>query len=142
MDEPQEGIRASDAEREQAVTQLKRHLAEGRLRWEEFSERMDRAYQARTRGELRAVLADLPQVDTATGAAGAEPPRPWWRRIWWAPALTSAALLLAVVLLGAAFGHAVGDHHRGLWPFPLFPLWPLLLWWLLWAGPARRWRRW
>jgi len=55
-------VRASDAEREQAVSLLRQHVASGRLTLEEFSERIDAAYEARTVDELTALSADLPAV--------------------------------------------------------------------------------
>ena len=51
----------SDAEREQSVVELRRHLADGRLTVEEFSGRVDAAYSARTRGELGRVMSQLPE---------------------------------------------------------------------------------
>jgi hypothetical protein len=54
-------VRASDAEREQAARSLGAHLASGRLTLEEFSERVERAYQAATIDELNALAADLPK---------------------------------------------------------------------------------
>jgi Domain of unknown function (DUF1707) len=53
-------VRASDAEREQTVALLRGHVVEGRLTLEEFSERLDSAYVARTREELEALTHDLP----------------------------------------------------------------------------------
>jgi hypothetical protein len=56
-------IRASDDDRERAVTLLREHHAAGRLTVEEFNERIDQAYAARTVGELDELLADLPAID-------------------------------------------------------------------------------
>jgi hypothetical protein len=42
---------------------LREHHAAGRLTAEEFHERMDRALEARTLGELDELLADLPAID-------------------------------------------------------------------------------
>jgi len=53
-------VRASDAEREQTVALLRGHVVEGRLTLEEFSQRLDSAYTARTREELEALTHDLP----------------------------------------------------------------------------------
>jgi hypothetical protein len=53
-------LRASDAERESIVTQLREHGAAGRLDVEELEQRVGAAYSARTHGELGALLADLP----------------------------------------------------------------------------------
>jgi hypothetical protein len=53
-------MRASDADRERTATLLREHHAEGRLTGEEFHERLDAAYAAKTLGDLDALLADLP----------------------------------------------------------------------------------
>jgi hypothetical protein len=55
-------VRVSDLEREQAVQDLREHFADGRLSDDELSERSEQAYEARTNAELRALLADLPQL--------------------------------------------------------------------------------
>jgi hypothetical protein len=53
-------VRASDADREAAVATLREHLSSGRLTLDEFAERVDEAYAARTSGELERVSRDLP----------------------------------------------------------------------------------
>ena len=53
-------VRASDADRERIVEQLRRHAAEGRLTMDEFEERMSAAYEARTYGALAELTRDLP----------------------------------------------------------------------------------
>jgi hypothetical protein len=58
-------LRASDAERERTVAELREHALAGRLTVEELDERCERAYAARTRSELRALLADLPKARVA-----------------------------------------------------------------------------
>jgi hypothetical protein len=57
-------VRASDVERERTVDQLRQHLASGRLTLEEFSERIDAAYEARTVDQLVALSTDLPVAPT------------------------------------------------------------------------------
>jgi hypothetical protein len=57
-------MRASDADRERLVEQLREHHAAGRLTLEEFDDRMAKAYSSRTYGELRTLTRDLP-VDLA-----------------------------------------------------------------------------
>jgi hypothetical protein len=54
-------VRVSDAEREGIVAQLGVATAEGRLTLDEFSERTQHAYAARTWGELVGLVADLPK---------------------------------------------------------------------------------
>ncbi len=55
-------LRASDAERERTVQVLREHALAGRLTVEELEERCERAYGARIRGELDALLGDLPRA--------------------------------------------------------------------------------
>jgi DUF1707 SHOCT-like domain len=56
-------IRASDEDRERVVSLLREHHAAGRLTAEEFNERLDKAYAAKTVGELDELMADLPAMD-------------------------------------------------------------------------------
>ncbi|MEU6395111.1 DUF1707 and DUF4190 domain-containing protein [Streptomyces sp. NPDC046939] len=52
---------AAHTDRERAVDVLRAGFAEGRLPQEEYEKRVERAYQARTVGELHVLVADLPQ---------------------------------------------------------------------------------
>jgi hypothetical protein len=54
-------MRASQEERERVVDLLRRHAGEGRLDLDELEQRLEAAFGARTRGELAALLADLPR---------------------------------------------------------------------------------
>jgi Domain of unknown function (DUF1707) len=71
-------IRASDAEREQAVALLQAHAVDGRLTLEEFAVRIDEAYAARTRDELDVLRRDLPETP---GSGAAVPKRKATRRL-------------------------------------------------------------
>jgi Domain of unknown function (DUF1707) len=62
-------IRVSDADRERVTARLRDHFAEGRLTREELDERVSAALNAKTVGDLRRVMADLP-------GPGLEPARP------------------------------------------------------------------
>jgi DNA-binding PadR family transcriptional regulator len=53
-------IWASDADRERAVASLRDHFAAGRLTRAELDERLTVALSARTAGDLRRLMADLP----------------------------------------------------------------------------------
>jgi Domain of unknown function (DUF1707) len=53
-------LRVSDAEREHVVGLLQKAIGQGLLSLDEFTARTDTALAARTRGELNAVLIDLP----------------------------------------------------------------------------------
>ncbi|WP_151476533.1 DUF1707 SHOCT-like domain-containing protein [Streptomyces albicerus] len=62
-------LRASDADREKVAEVLRDALAEGRLDMEEFEERLEATYKARTYKELAPITRDLP-------AAGVTAPAP------------------------------------------------------------------
>ncbi|GAA2003281.1 DUF1707 domain-containing protein [Nakamurella flavida] len=66
-----DGLRVGDREREQAVTVLHDAVGGGYLDLAEFEERSRTVYAARTRGDLRSALADLP-----AGARLFPPPPP------------------------------------------------------------------
>ena len=51
-------IRASDHDRQQVVDRLRSAVADGRLTVDEYVERMGRAYQAVTYGDLAPLYAD------------------------------------------------------------------------------------
>jgi Domain of unknown function (DUF1707) len=72
------GTRASDADRDRIAAALGDHLTVGRLTPEEFNERLDRAYAAKTLGELDDLMADLPRTDLSQlpGRPGGYPPLP------------------------------------------------------------------
>ena len=66
-------MRASDAERERTVACLRRAYAAGRLKLGELERRVERAYAATWRSELRALTRDLPfelPVDRRRVASG------------------------------------------------------------------------
>ncbi|MER7212397.1 DUF1707 domain-containing protein [Streptosporangium sp. NPDC000239] len=52
-------LRASDSNREQVSALLGEALSTGQLAYEEYSERLDRLYQAKTVGELEVLTSDL-----------------------------------------------------------------------------------
>ena len=54
-------IRVSDADRDRVTARLRDHFAEGRLTPDELDERVTAALNARTFGDLRRVMADLPE---------------------------------------------------------------------------------
>ena len=85
-------MRAASADRERAVDVLKAGFAEGRLTQDEYNERMNRAYAARTYAELSALTADLP--------AGAMPTA--WPVTVYQPPVTTNSLARASLVLGVA----------------------------------------
>jgi hypothetical protein len=97
--------RASDAEREAVIARLRDAAGEGRLTVEELAERIDAAYEARTRAELEPLTADLPapaeRAAFAPAAAPAAGPV--------APARKASPLL---------FGIMGGGDRKGRWRVP------------------------
>jgi hypothetical protein len=79
-------MRASDDDRQQVVDRLRGALADGRLTMDEYLDRMGRAYQAVTYGDLTPLCADLPATAAAAATAGWEAP----------PAATGTAMGAAV----------------------------------------------
>jgi len=101
-------VRASDAERDAVVGRLNQAVGEGRLTMDEFSQRLELAYAARTRGDLDALLRDLP----ADGGDAV-------------PATTSTTSSTAVVSRGSQgndthwnISPIGGIRHRGRWRVP------------------------
>ncbi|HUC56309.1 MAG TPA: DUF1707 domain-containing protein [Streptosporangiaceae bacterium] len=56
-------VRASDQDRDRTAQLLSAHHAAGRLDPEEFAERLDRVYTAKTVDDLDELTADLPAID-------------------------------------------------------------------------------
>lgn len=124
---------AGDADRDRAVDVLRAGFAEGRLTQEEFTERVARAYESRTYGELGELVADLPAGPIPAHAQLAfRGPAPTRRDEGvLAPSLTGLALTAVVVFVLAAFvtGVAVLLHAHGqpgMVPFPHAHLQPFV----------------
>lgn len=97
---------ASDEDREQAVRELTEHHVQGRLSSDEFSQRSELAYGARTSGELDVLLSDLPGRPTGAmvvweGLRSLRPtgPRPGFAFVGFWP--RTAALWADFIALGA-----------------------------------------
>jgi DUF1707 SHOCT-like domain len=72
-------IRVSDADRERVTARLRDHYAEGRLTDSELDERVSAALNAKTFGDLRQLMVDLP------GPAPVPPQQPPPRQQWGGP---------------------------------------------------------
>jgi uncharacterized membrane protein len=119
-------LRISDADREAAVNLLSEQYAVGRLSREEFDERSDAVWSAKTQGDLAPIFADLPVGTSARPGwssrrfpAGA-PHRPRWWPIPLAPALVALVVLtvlthLPLVLLFVVLFLCFGRWHRAGW---------------------------
>lgn len=115
-------MRASDSDRDAVVSDLSEHFQAGRLTAGEFGERTGQALAARTWGELRDLLADLPTTRPAPQAPAARSfsgqPRPLSGRF--------APPLIAVLAgIGITTAMLVNVAH-GRWGF-IWLLLPVLL---------------
>jgi len=117
-------VRASDAERDDVLEQLRRAHVEGRLDHDELSDRAGSALRSRTVGELAALTADLPPVVRPPGP-GSSPPvgrvpgpssalAPAAARRGWTPTQLGLAVVAAVFLTVGVL--AVTDGHLSIWP--------------------------
>ena len=132
-------LRMSDAEREEAATELGEHFAQGRLTSDEYAERLDRIWAARTYGQLGPIFRDLPGRYGPPAPArdsAARRPTSWsggmspWRRGLPTPLFVVLAVLvvltmvthLPLILVGLVVAYFVFGRRRG-------------------AARARRWSR-
>lgn len=111
-------LRASDADRERIAERLRNGHAEGRLDTAEFQERLERCYEAKTFGQLDALVRDLPRQDELEKRRSLQPAQAW--RLG-----TLVPILLALILVSAAVGH------------PVFLVWFLFIF-LFWRMSRRR----
>jgi hypothetical protein len=63
----QPSLRVGDAEREAVAAELREHYAHGRLSAEEFNQRLDATFAAKTQHDLSQITADLPHARTYGG---------------------------------------------------------------------------
>ena len=103
-------IRISDADRESVTARLREHFAEGRLTSGELDDRITAALSAKTYGDLRAVMSDLPEPAAAAPAPPVWPAQSWGNRRLAVFPRGPRFLPLAIVLLIAA----IAIPHVGL----------------------------
>jgi len=112
-------LRASDEERERTAAALRRHYAAGRIHADELEERVDRAYRAKTRGDLDALVMDLPYD---RGGRAIKRMREANRAAWRAHATSYVAVNGGLVGIWAATGGG-----------EFWPGWPMA-WWGMFLG--------
>ena len=94
-------IRVGTEERERAMAALSKHFSAGRLSLAEFEDRSHLVVQARNRGDLTAVLSDLPadEVAVAADAAGDSGAAVAWSTGWdWRAAVVGVMPFVALAL--------------------------------------------
>jgi hypothetical protein len=77
-----EQMRIGDAERDAVTTALHEHFAQGRLDRDELDERLEAALAAKTAGDLRPILHDLPHLPELPGVREVVHPSGALARSW------------------------------------------------------------
>ena len=135
---PRADLRVGDSDRKAVVDELQRHYVEGRLTSEELGERVNQALAARTFGDLRDLLADLPAISDALAVSDSTAPQADHHH-WHGYELTSpfglVMLLIGVIVI---LGFVLLSTSRVGFFFP----WPLLIWGFFFIGGRPRHRRW
>lgn len=106
------GVRASDMDRERVATLLQSNYSEGRLTLEEFQERLDKAYAAKTMGDLGALTADLPVQAQPQRRSRADQ---WKRR-------RDQVLTYVVIMAFLVAIWAISGREGSFWP-----IWPIVV---------------
>ena len=101
-------LRASHADREQAIATIRAAFIQGRLTRDEFDLRADRALRSRTYAELAALTADLPAGRTAPPGHGPPQADTRLRRRW---ARRVAGSLAVIAVTAAAISVATLSHR-------------------------------
>ncbi|WP_199549539.1 DUF1707 domain-containing protein [Streptomyces sp. N35] len=104
-------LRASDADRERVAEVLRDALAEGRLDMEEFEERLDSVYKARTYGDLEPLTRDLPGAGQAVAPVPFAPAQPAGGPDWPARIGGEATSRGGVAIMA-------GFQRKGMWTAP------------------------
>lgn len=120
-----ENLRASDADRDHVAERLREHYAAGRLTPEELDERLSATVSARTYGDLRAQLTDLPEPELAAGPPmmpQQQPPAPWGGRPVYMYRRGPRLLpLMLLILFAGLLLHGGGFAAAAFVPFMLLP---------------------
>lgn len=97
MSAPDPGVRIADSDRERAMADLAMHYADGRLDHEEYDERLDAIWTARTRADLAVLFSDLPRPQVTYPPVRAPEQRSGRRKR--VPLLPVLALLIVLSIL-------------------------------------------
>lgn len=114
-------LRASDADRERVATLLRENYTEGRLTLEEFQERLEQAYAAKTFGELGLLTRDLPAPLPSPQPFAPSAPRPR------APWMRNEVISFVTVSLFFIVLWALTGIHHAFWPVWIIVPWGFAL---------------
>jgi len=116
-------MRAGDEDRDQTVTLIREAFAAGRLTNDEFQQRMTKAHESKTFGELAALVSDLPDDAPPTAPAPAPAPGPATVpqaerrtiRNAWAAWLSTAIVVNVIWLLTWVTGSGGPSYYWPMW---------------------------
>lgn len=124
-------IRVTHHEREAAAEGLRAAYAVGCLDDDELDDRVSHAYAAKTRGELTALIDDLPAMPETAGSARPAP-------AGWLGRVQRGLRLVGWLALAAAGAWLIAVAAAGVVAVPLIFLWLAVL---QLSGPLLRWGR-
>jgi hypothetical protein len=129
---PSRGVRASDEDREQLISELNEHSVAGRLDTDELERRVSAAYEARTTGELDALRSDLPVPSRQVALEHAERRRQLTRRMVQESGGSLGAFVVCTVIWAAS---GASGQFWPVWVLVVFLLSVVRNGWALY-GPA------
>jgi uncharacterized protein DUF1707 len=127
-------MRAADADRQAVADKLRAALDEGRLDLGEYDERLQRAYAAKTYGDLKGLLTDLPVAGVASPAVLIQDhlTRRWLVHVW-REYFPTVALTFAIWLVSSI----AAQDLLYFWPIWVAGPWGLVLIWRTVGGLAQ-----
>jgi hypothetical protein len=129
-----EEMRAADSDRQSVADRLRVALEEGRLDLHEYDERLQRAYAAKTYGDLQVLLTDLPAApvpEPPRRPAADDVTRRWLAQLW-SGYFSVVGITVAIWLVAAI---ASGELQY-FWPFWVAGPWGAILIWQTVSGLA------
>ena len=121
-------MRAADADREAVADQLRSALDEGRLDLHEYDERVQQAYAAKTYGDLKGLLSDLPVGNVPSQRVSSAPAPPGqvtsrWLAHTWGSYVTVVAITMVIWLVSSL----AAENLVYFWPIWVAGPWGVVL---------------
>jgi Domain of unknown function (DUF1707) len=111
----QPSLRIGDAEREATAAELREHFAHGRLTLEEFNQRLDAVFAAKTQADLTRITRDLPHVRSGGAPLPSARTRPG--RLMTSSPVASGAVVGWATSDWAGQGRSWRQHRHGIGAF-------------------------
>jgi hypothetical protein len=118
-----EEMRAADADRQAVADKLRIALGEGRLELHEYDERVQRAYSAKTYGDLSPLLADLPDATAKPVAPVVAHQTAAWLQMMWGSWVPVAVITTVIWMISSVSS----NHLIYYWPVWVIGPWAAIL---------------